>query len=187
MKTDYSEITNKLGEPLWWDEKGVPRYEPFENHYQCGVYNKAVAYLRIECQNCRKSFFVTSVIAYNAGFSQFVQKRLERIKNLLSEEMVSHENLQKAFNEHEEDFYQIERPKLNNVGDFYYKDPPNHGCIGDTMGSIEREVLQYWEPDLTTTKDSTENNLGNPIDIKVISDDWIRSPKHEIDVTPTWW
>ena len=83
MKTDYSEITNKLGEPLWWDEKGVPRYEPFENHYQCGVYNKAVAYLRIECQNCRKSFFVTSVIAYNAGFSQFVQKRLERIKNLL--------------------------------------------------------------------------------------------------------
>ena len=59
MLTDYSDITDKLGEPLWWDENGVPRYFDF-SPYVCGVYNKYVALMTVECQCCGKPFKVVT-------------------------------------------------------------------------------------------------------------------------------
>lgn len=29
MKQAYDDITSRLGNPLWWDEAGCPRYVPF--------------------------------------------------------------------------------------------------------------------------------------------------------------
>lgn len=48
------------------------------------------------------------------------------------------------------------------VGKYHYGDPPNHGCIGDTMNCIDLRVLQAWE--------------------KEHVHEWQRSPEHEIDI-----
>jgi len=55
MNTDYSDITSRLGAPLWWDYNAVPRYEKFHPTH-CGVYFKQVMLLRVGCQGCQSQF-----------------------------------------------------------------------------------------------------------------------------------
>lgn len=55
MNTDYSDITSRLGDPLWWDYNAVPRYDEF-HPLHCGVYFNQVALLRVGCQCCPKQF-----------------------------------------------------------------------------------------------------------------------------------
>jgi hypothetical protein len=57
MKTSYKDILSRLGEPLWWDVYGVPRYEPFSIELT-GVYSHTVVLLKIECQACNQKFTV---------------------------------------------------------------------------------------------------------------------------------
>ncbi len=57
MWPDYSDIKSRLGEPLWYDEHGVPRYEPFHPR-MCNVYAKHLALMLVECQACEKTFKV---------------------------------------------------------------------------------------------------------------------------------
>ncbi|AEG14358.1 hypothetical protein Desku_0752 [Desulfofundulus kuznetsovii DSM 6115] len=57
MKPDYDDIKSRLGEPLWYDRHGVPRYDPFEPG-MCGVYAEYVALLEIACQACGRRFTV---------------------------------------------------------------------------------------------------------------------------------
>lgn len=58
MKRNYTDITDRLGEPLWWDDQGVPRYVPFHP----GVIDvmRVVALMEIRCQECHKVFKVAS-------------------------------------------------------------------------------------------------------------------------------
>lgn len=58
MKQDYSDITDKLGKPLWWDEAGCPRYEPFQPCMANDFYAHEVALLRVACQNCHAEHIV---------------------------------------------------------------------------------------------------------------------------------
>lgn len=58
MLPDYRDITSRLGSPLWWDEHGVPRYDPFEPDLS-DVYDDYVALLEIACQSCRRRFQVS--------------------------------------------------------------------------------------------------------------------------------
>lgn len=55
----YRDIRDKLGEPLWHDEHGVPRYVAFHPS-MCGVYDVHVALLEIECQGCGEHFQLES-------------------------------------------------------------------------------------------------------------------------------
>src|SRR5579875_874086 len=54
---DYRDINRRLGEPLWYDEHGVPRYDPFHPDL-CGVYNDFVALMLVACQSCGRRFRV---------------------------------------------------------------------------------------------------------------------------------
>lgn len=62
MKPNYSDITDRLGKPLWWDENGVPRYEAFHPKW-CDIYAKYVAFIRVQCQACGREFKVASSIS----------------------------------------------------------------------------------------------------------------------------
>lgn len=57
MLPDYKDITSRLGQPLWYDRHGVPRYDPFHPD-MCDVYANYVAYMEIRCQACGKCFKV---------------------------------------------------------------------------------------------------------------------------------
>lgn len=58
MNHHYSDIRDKLGEPLWFDEHAVPRYCDFAPNQTANIYaDECVLYL-IRCQNCNREFRV---------------------------------------------------------------------------------------------------------------------------------
>jgi len=61
MKQTYSDIISRIKDPpLWWDEKGVPRYDPFHPYdLNCIYISEAVLFL-IRCQACGKQFEVAA-------------------------------------------------------------------------------------------------------------------------------
>ncbi|TAK19129.1 MAG: hypothetical protein EPO35_00545 [Acidobacteria bacterium] len=58
MLRDYSDITDQLGEPEWWDDNGTPRYCAFRP-YVATIYDKYVALVEIECHGCDRAFRVS--------------------------------------------------------------------------------------------------------------------------------
>lgn len=61
MLRDYRDIRQRLGDPLWWDDNGVPRYDAFAPGL-CGVYDRYIAFNLVGCQGCDRQFKITAVI-----------------------------------------------------------------------------------------------------------------------------
>lgn len=55
MYPSYSDIRSRLGEPLWNDANGVPRYDEFEPR-MLGVYDKFATLFLVQCQSCGQTF-----------------------------------------------------------------------------------------------------------------------------------
>lgn len=51
----YRDLRERLGEPLWHDRNGVPRYAEFHPSL-LGIYDKYAALFLVECQACGKVF-----------------------------------------------------------------------------------------------------------------------------------
>jgi hypothetical protein len=124
VKTDYYDITEKLGEPLWYDSEGVPRYCEF-SPMKCGIYIDSVALVEIECQHCGKGFKVA--------------RQMDRTNMLMPRYIDS--DWQPT----------LPNPREGVIGSFHYGDPPAHPsgpynrCTGDTMNSVPIEVLEFWD------------------------------------------
>lgn len=59
VKADYADVMDLTErKPSWWDEHGVPRYCDFHPDRVANIYASEVCLLRIECQNCRRTFDV---------------------------------------------------------------------------------------------------------------------------------
>jgi len=116
MRQEYADIKSRLGEPLWYDENGTPRYEPFQPRLCSDIYAKEAALLLIECQACGETFEVAVV---RSPFSALI------ILGVLDSRTLAED---------------IES------GSVHYGDPPAHdGCpAGPTMNCIDKAVLQYW-------------------------------------------
>lgn len=115
MRTNYEDIISKLGEPIWYDVYGVPRYCEYKPE-EGTVYPEASCYMEIACQACQKSFNVVQ----------------ERDKYHAGPPMVLPE-----VKEGDSDSW-------DTVGSFHYGDPPIHGCVGDTMNSVPIKVIEFW-------------------------------------------
>ncbi len=61
-----------------------------------------------------------------------------------------------------------EKPEFDDLGRFHYGDPPGHGCVGDTMGSITVRILEFW------TKDESRQLVRRP-EFEVRVDKWEES------------
>ena len=51
----YKNLRERLGEPIWHDAEGVPRYAPFEPSL-LGIYDRWAVLFVVECQACQKHF-----------------------------------------------------------------------------------------------------------------------------------
>lgn len=117
MWAAYEDIVKRLGQPLWYDEYGVPRYDPFDRKLVADIYAHEIALVEIQCQACLKRFDV----AFSYGPMQQVSD-----PNLPSlSERVTDDTL--------------------HYGDPPRHDHPNaKGCSGATMNCNELRVLQFW-------------------------------------------
>lgn len=119
MKPAYTDITKRLGKAHWYDEHGVPRYEPFEYGYTSNIYNDVVVLLEIACQACGERFKV------EMGYSSMdlIMNRYTKGYGLVD----------------------VPLPTVNGPWAFHYGDPPIHACIGDTMNSVPVRVIEFWK------------------------------------------
>lgn len=59
MHHHYNDIRSRIAEePLWFDERAVPRYEPFKPSDCACIYAQKVALVLISCQSCEREFKV---------------------------------------------------------------------------------------------------------------------------------
>ena len=187
MKNQYLDIIKQAGEPVFYDANGTPRYEKFGRWNSGKSTSRASALFITACQKCHKRFTVVSAI--KDDYRWVLQNQVQRAEALadfciLTKESLTPEKLLEALKPREDDIPKIVRPSFGNIGHFSYGDPPIHGCIGDTMGSFELQVLEYWEQNRIITDGSIQDRYGNHIGGKRLSGDfdWIRYPEHEVDV-----
>jgi len=58
MNHSYTDIRDRLGEPVWWDEYAVPRYCEFVPDKTANIYSHEAVLLLVRCQNCGEQFRV---------------------------------------------------------------------------------------------------------------------------------
>jgi hypothetical protein len=119
----YEDLRDKLGEPKWHDEQGVPRYCDY--HPSCGdIYDRWAALLEIECQGCRQRFLVSD--SYSP--MDFIRAGWK-----------PGDPTEPAF------------PAPDNYGgSFSFGDAPWHGarqCSGTTMTTDTTRVVEFWTRD----------------------------------------
>lgn len=117
MKTDYADIVQKAGAPLWWDENGAPRYVEFHPE-RCGVYVQAVALLRVACQSCGREFVVASAPKQSSVKVAFPQRKAQDPWEAIGS------------------FHYGDPPR---------GEPEHEGCAaGPSMNTVPLAVVQFW-------------------------------------------
>jgi len=58
MKHSYPDLVSRLGQPLWWDEHGTPRYQPFHPKLCPNIYANQCCLMEVSCQECGQVFKV---------------------------------------------------------------------------------------------------------------------------------
>jgi len=117
MWAKYEDITSRLGKPLWWDERGVPRYDPFTRKLVADIYAHEIALVEIQCQRCLKRFDV----AFSYGPMQ----------------QVSNPNWPSLSEEVTDDTLHYGDPPIHHGS-------TGQGCVGNTMNCNELRVLEFW-------------------------------------------
>ncbi len=119
MKRLYSDIIDKLGEPLWYDGNGCPRYRDFGPDL-CDIYISAVVLLEIACQSCRKRF----IVATEFSNEEYLEADLpSRYSSKLADELSS----------------------VAHYGDPPRHPHENKCMAGESMNSIPLRIIEWWE------------------------------------------
>lgn len=117
MWAKYEDLTSRLGEPLWWDEHGVPRYDPFDRKLVADIYAHEIALVEIQCQHCLRRFDV----AFSYGpMQQVASPNLPSLSERVTDDTVHYGD----------------PPR--------HEAPEGHGCPGESMNCNELRVLQFW-------------------------------------------
>ena len=155
MLIDYPDVTSRITEPpAWYTSQGYPRYCRFIPQ-ETGVYVKYALLADTACQSCEKKFFI------GEGFNR---ENMDAIMRGDKEHWLT-------------DFEKI-------CQNYHFGDPPNHGCIGDTMNCIDLRILEAWEYIYETEERDFNGKVGTVI-TKTIG--WVRVPHLEIiDLRQEW-
>ena len=114
MRQEYPDIKARCGEPLWYDENGTPRYEPFQPRLCSMTYANEAALLLIECQACGRPF---EVAITRSPYSNILGVPYPRT---LAEDI-------------ESGYVHYGDPPVH-----------DGCLAGPTMNCIDKQVLQYW-------------------------------------------
>lgn len=129
MYQPYFDITEKLGTPLWWDENGVPRYQPFEPRLCADIYFRYAALIEIRCQGCGQTFPVAATWSVTAHIGS-------RYDDVVWDKTGHNPQPKSGL------------PKERDAGFCCYGDAPFHPlggqCSGTTMTTSVVRILEFW-------------------------------------------
>lgn len=133
MYHPYFDIRNRLGEPLWHDKNGVPRYDEFTPQQACFVYGDWVLYFTVKCASCGQEFKVATSVALMEWFKHQYLNKID----------VSNDGL--------EDFKtnpQVAMGWLDCWGDAPWHEYNGGQCAGTTMSVDDGEYISLWRKEL---------------------------------------
>lgn len=117
MNNNFTDITDKLGTPEWYDIYGYPRYCRFHPSVTHDIYSIMTSLIEIRCQEC----FCTFEVVMSYGQINLIKLDGSHL--------------------HAKDIL----PTKDNMHVYWhYGDPPFHDCIGDTMNSEIVKILEFW-------------------------------------------
>lgn len=119
----YSDIREKLGEPEWHDQYGVPRYAPCHPDLM-GIYDDWACLFVVKCQGCNREFDCA------AGFTLF---------NGLHD--LTREQIQERIDKKEDPSFVL--PLFVSWGDAPWHDDENQ-CAGTTMTTDIVLIKKVW-------------------------------------------
>lgn len=114
----YKDLRDRLGEPLWHDANGVPRYAPFHPNL-LGIYDNWAVLFCVRCQACRRDF---SCAVGRDSIRLVTEKRIE-------------------FQEQNNPFQVL--TQIVGWGDAPWHDDERQ-CAGTTMSSTVVGILEVW-------------------------------------------
>lgn len=116
MLPSYSDIIEKAGKPLWFDENGVSRYVEFHPNRCVMAGTQEVVLAEVMCQGCGTSFLVA--LSWRDGKREIYGQASPPADRLTKTDGNS----------------------------LHYGDPPNIGCcaFGPTMTSDFHRIVEAW-------------------------------------------
>lgn len=125
MHQHYNDILSRIADaPLWFDERGVPRYCEFAPNKLNNIYLRECALMEIACQQCRQKFIVGITLPIAKSWSATLADPLDgaSLADLIRRDLI------------------------------HYGDPPNIRCCGagPTMNSNPIRVIEYWHRPIQT-------------------------------------
>lgn len=134
MNNKFEDITSVMGKPDWYDLAGYPRYGKFKPDNHSNIYADIVILFRIGCQACAKEFNVAEA---------FTIYQLYENKNFKAYMQLNKVGENEPLTKHLVPFIKSLSPE-DLMWLIHYGDPPNHGCVGDTMNCEDNQILEFW-------------------------------------------
>jgi len=122
----YQDLRERLGEPLWHDQNGVPRYAPFEPDL-LGIYDTWACLFVVQCQACRRQFDCATGYDLTGDISWILRS--------------SKEELEDGFALRDDANAMMER--FMAWGDAPWHDDDNQ-CAGTTMTTYIVDIKELW-------------------------------------------
>jgi hypothetical protein len=136
MHAGYEDIIEAVGKPpLWWDQRGVPRFRDHHPDLASDIYASEVVLLRIACQRCLHEQLVQMTWGHNDVMTCLIRDEwaaLRRGENI-DDSRTAH-TLAAAVRD----------------GSIHYGDPPHHEDRGEfchagcTMNVWDLKVEEFW-------------------------------------------
>jgi hypothetical protein len=143
MKPTYIDILNNVNKPpVWYDENGAPRYEPFRPEITSNPSSSEIMLIEIKCQECGRKFIVECT---HSRYHFLIKRPVTVPIKLFSEELANN-------------------PKyLPSYGDppFHSKYDDSNSChAGSTMTSISIRIIELWKYNEKSYKWEKMQNVG---------------------------
>lgn len=123
MHNDYRDILKRINEkPVWYDPNGVPRYDRFHPHMLPDIYCQEAVLVEIKCQDCGEIFLV------GASYDRLTDILKGQTTVRFSDELAV-----------------AQRNNRQWPPEWWWGDPPRHGCIGDTMSATTVRLVELWK------------------------------------------
>jgi hypothetical protein len=151
MLVHYDDVISRINEnPTWYTTEGYPRYGEFEPG-SCSIYADFSVLMEIGCQSCGDRFFIgrdyesmdrfetlidMTKVEFSSGFKPQKDAIWINIRHAHYAPKLLGENGKPQYRT-------LDLKDL--VQSWGFGDPPNHGCVGDTMGCVEIRCVQAWD------------------------------------------
>lgn len=171
-----------VAKPLWWDENGVPRFEPHHPRLCPDIYADQVALVQISCQGCGREFPVQmSWSASDMMRSMALSGVFGPAAKLLADAIDGWESLWRSDNNDQPPeriaeiraaIAALKTSEPANLaeqirgGVIHYGDPPNVECCpaGATMNCWDLRVVEFWASGFALRKirqpENTESTMA---------------------------